>query len=94
MNSYTLVAFDKDVWTIAYYHTEKSCLFTGHEVNKTSKSGSRLSFLKRFLYPGQRSLIFADGKLLGECHKLNGRMQLPIYSLNEKHTEEYEFGLD
>jgi hypothetical protein len=77
-----------------YSRTQKSCLFTGHEVPKTSKSGSRLAFLKRYLYPGQKCLVIADGNVLGYCQKLNGPMQLPISSLNERHREEYEFGLD
>jgi hypothetical protein len=62
-----MVAFEKDIWTIAYNFSKKSCTYTGHEVNKTSKSGSRLTFLKRYLYPGQKCLIFADNKLMGEC---------------------------
>lgn len=94
LQNYTMVSFDEDIWTIVYYYTGKSYTFTGHEVNKTSKSGSRLAFVKRYLYPGQKCLIFANGKLLGECCKLNGRMQLPISSLNEEHWEEYEFHFD
>mmetsp|Transcript_6353 Transcript_6353/g.4797 ORF Transcript_6353/g.4797 Transcript_6353/m.4797 type:complete len:170 (-) Transcript_6353:479-988(-) len=93
-NAHALVAFERDIWAIAYYYTSRSCLYTGHEVNRTSKSGSRAAFLKRYLYPGQRCLVFAGGELFGECLKLNGTMQLPISSLNEYHTEEYELGLN
>jgi hypothetical protein len=72
--SYAMAAFEKDIWTIAYGYTKKSCSYTGHEVNKTSKSGSRLAFLKRYLYPGQECMIFANGKFIGICKKINGRM--------------------
>jgi hypothetical protein len=89
-----MVAFEKDLWVISYHYTWRSKTYSGHEVNKTSKSGSRLAFLKRYLYPGQKCLIFLEGKFIGECQKLNGRMQLPISSLNEVHREEYELDLD
>jgi len=61
-----LISFDRNLWAITYSYSGLSHRFTGHEVDKTSKSGSRLAFLKRYLYPGQKFIVFAEGKYLGE----------------------------
>ena len=52
LKSKVLVSFDRNLWAIAYSYSGLSYRFSGHEMDKTSKSGSRLSFLKRYLYPG------------------------------------------
>ena len=52
LQSKVLVSFDRNLWAVAYTFSSLSYRFSGHEVDKTSKSGSRLAFLKRYLYPG------------------------------------------
>ncbi len=94
-----LIAFENDTWAIAYKYTQRSYTFTGHLVNKTSKSGSRLNFILKYVYPGQSFLIFMDGKPLFNSNGVSGyrgegKMQLPIATLNYTHRLEYHFELD
>jgi len=46
-----IVSFDKNLWGIGYSYSNLSYCFSGHEVEKTSKTGTKISFLKKFLYP-------------------------------------------
>jgi len=46
-----IVSFDRNLWGIGYSFSNISYCFSGHEVEKTSKTGTKISFLKKFLYP-------------------------------------------
>ncbi|MEY4782017.1 MAG: hypothetical protein RLZZ492_655 [Pseudomonadota bacterium] len=46
-----IVSFDKNLWGIGYSYSNLSYCFSGHEVEKSSKTGTKISFLKKFLYP-------------------------------------------
>jgi hypothetical protein len=87
-----LIAFEKDLWAIAYSYSSRSCRFTGHLTDIHVRSGSMLDFLKRFGRAHCR--IFIRGKEF-VVRKDSAVMQLPIASLNQQHQEEYTgFGLD
>lgn len=46
-----IVSFDRNLWGIGYSFSNISYCFSGHEVERTSKTGTKISFLKKFLYP-------------------------------------------
>jgi hypothetical protein len=46
-----IVSFDKNLWGIGYSYSNLSYCFSGHEVEKSNKTGTKISFLKKFLYP-------------------------------------------
>ena len=71
-----------------------SYCFSGHEVERTSKSGTKISFLKKFLYPNQNFIVYNEGKYIGEGTKIGNYMQLPLRSLNQSHEMIYDFDLD
>lgn len=77
-----IVSFDKNLWGIGYSYSNMSYCFSGHEVERTSKSGTKISFLKRFLYPNQNFIVYNEGKYIGEGVKMGKYMQLPLRSLN------------
>ena len=75
--------FEPDLWTVAYAHSERSYLFTGHHTDKHNKSGAWLTFLQRFA--GNKTLVRANnGNEVEEfLIERNGESrQIPIDSLN------------
>jgi len=46
-----IVSFDRNLWGIGYSYSSMSYCFSGHEVERTSKTGNKSSFLKKFLFP-------------------------------------------
>ena len=46
-----IVSFDRNLWGIGYSFSNISYCFSGHEVERTSKTGTKISFLHKFLYP-------------------------------------------
>jgi hypothetical protein len=51
-----------------------SYCFSGHEVERTNKTGSKILFLKKFLYPNQKFIIYNEGKFIGEGNKIGDYM--------------------
>ena len=74
-----LISFEPDAWAVCYAFCTNSSLYSGCEVDRHSKSGSMLTFLKRFA--GKQTIVFIkDKKFLITKH---GEVrQIPIESLN------------
>ena len=89
-----IVSFDKNLWGIGYSYSNLSYCFSGHEVERTNKTGIKICFLKKFLCPNQKFIVYNEGKYVGEGIKIGNRMQLPLRSLNQSHEMIYELGLD
>lgn len=55
-----LISFEPDAWAVSYAFCKNSSLYSGCEVDKHSKSGSMLAFLKRFA--GKQTIVFIKDK--------------------------------
>ena len=53
-----------------------------------------LDFIKKHVPDGANMRIFINGKVYDNVQKRGRLMKLPISSLNEQHTEKYNFKLD
>jgi len=62
------------LWGIGYSYSNLSYCFSGHEVERTSKTGTKILFLKKFLYPNQKFIIYNEGKFIGEGNKIGDYM--------------------
>jgi hypothetical protein len=79
-----LVAFENDLWAVAYSHTQRSSRYSGYLVDIHSRSGTKLDFLKRFGRKNCRIFIQDKEFVVLKDSKL---MELLIASLNSNHEE-------
>ena len=82
-----LISFEPDAWAVCYAFCKNSSLYSGCEVDRHSKSGSMLTFLKRFA--GKQTIVFIKDKMFliikhGEIR------QIPIESLNVIQHKDYD----
>ena len=82
-----LISFEPDAWAVCYAFCKNSSLYSGYEVDKHNKSGSMLTFLKRFA--GKRTIVFIRDKqfLITKHGEIR---QIPIDSLNVMQQKEYD----
>lgn len=88
-----LISFEEDLWAIAYSYSERTYCFTGHLVNHTKHSGTMFDFIRKYVPEDTNLRIFFRGKVYDMVKKRSKLMQLPLQSLNESHSEQYNFKL-
>lgn len=81
------ISFEPDAWAVCYAYCTNSHLYSGCEIDKHNKSGSMLTFLKRFA--GKRTIVFIRYKQFTITRHGDIR-QIPIESLNVMQHKEYD----